>query len=330
MRFRRFAKPSFFGLTVLLVAATVLAFQREPAKASIRPYSAGVFALDLDGAIVGFLRSVEGGFPKANIVVNDRTPDNVTKKHVANIRYEDITIQVLPTASKSLFDWINQTWQGKPARKNGSIASGSYDRKELSRVDFTNALITETTIPAMDSALKEPGFLTVKFSPEHTQMRSGSGALLAGPATTSKVWLPSNFRLEIGGLDCSRVSKVDSFTIKMTTAQDNIGRVREATKVPGKLEIPNLVFYVPEVFAKSFYDLQNSFLLGGKNGDAQELNGKLYLLDQTRTGVLLQIGLNNLGLVSVSPEKAEANSDLVRRVRVEMYCERMDLSTSGK
>ena len=55
--------------------------------ASDRSHTAGRFMLDIDGYNVGFLKKFSGLAMEADIVQNDLGPDNVQKKHVANIKW---------------------------------------------------------------------------------------------------------------------------------------------------------------------------------------------------------------------------------------------------
>ena len=64
--------------------------------------------------------------------------------------------------------------------------------------------------------------------------------MTAVKSPAQKQFLPSNFRLEIDGLDCTKVSKIDSFTVKQPIQTDDIGDKRDYKKEPGKLEFPNL------------------------------------------------------------------------------------------
>ena len=50
--------------------------------ADARTYTAGRFALDVDGYNVGFLKKFSGLAMEADIVANDLGPDNMQKKHV--------------------------------------------------------------------------------------------------------------------------------------------------------------------------------------------------------------------------------------------------------
>src|SRR5687768_17196512 len=56
-----------------------------------------------------------------------------------------------------------------------------------------------------------------------------------------KQWLASNFRLTIPGVDTSKVSKIGAFTATQNVIGDQLGEARELQRVPGKLELGNLV-----------------------------------------------------------------------------------------
>jgi hypothetical protein len=51
-----------------------------------RTYTGGRFALDINGENAGYLKKFSGLAMEADIVANDLGPDNVQKKHVANIK----------------------------------------------------------------------------------------------------------------------------------------------------------------------------------------------------------------------------------------------------
>ena len=93
----------------------------------------------------------------------------------------------------------------------------------------------------MDGASKDAAYLTLKFAPEYTAGRPRHPGKLRAPLKTNqKLWVPSNFRVAIDGLDCTRVIRVDSFTVKQSVATDDIGDVRDYLRVPAKVEFPNL------------------------------------------------------------------------------------------
>jgi hypothetical protein len=299
----------------------------QPASAALDPRAsvAGRYALELDGQFIDFLKAAEGGFPKSDVIAEPIGPSPFVKKHIGPPKYQDIVIQCNPVMPKLLFDWIVATLAHNYIRKNGTIVTGTFDYKEQSRLQFNNALISEVSFPACDGASKETAYMTVKFSPEFTKPLKGSGAVMKGSMVKAqqKLWLPANFRLTIPGLDCTKVSKIDAFTIKQSVKQDNIGEMRDYQKVPSKLEFPNLSIYVAESNAGTFYAWFEDMVIKGNAGEDREPDGTLELLSPNRQDVLLTVNFKHLGIFSFAPEKAEAGADQIRRVKVEMYCEQI-------
>ena len=126
-----------------------------------------------------------------------------------------------------MYQWIQAAWTTNDVRKNGSIVASDYNLVARSEREFFDALITEVTIPAMDAASKNQCYMTVKFAPEMVRMNKASGKVTSAPvAATKEMWLASNFRLEIAGLDCSKVSAIGSFGVRRAAAADTIGDAR--------------------------------------------------------------------------------------------------------
>src|SRR5262245_16828365 len=107
-----------------------------------RAYVAGKYALDLDG-VATFIQDASGGGAYADVVEEQVAPTGFTKKHIAGVKYEDITINCGTGMSKSFYEWIKTSLDLKYPRKDGAIVAADYDYKEFSRLEFTNALITE-------------------------------------------------------------------------------------------------------------------------------------------------------------------------------------------
>ena len=323
-----FQKSKWLGVAatgVLLSAGIVLVRGQVGATkvGSTRAFVAGVFGLELDNKIVGFARSVEGGNVVAEVVEERAGPTYFTKKHIGAPKYQELVIAVPFGADKSLYNWIAATWNGNYQRKNGAVLFADYKFDTQRKLDFFNALVTETSIPECDGSSKEPSYMSIKVTPESTRAGTPAGKV---SANKTEMWLPSNFKLDIGGTDCSRVSKIEAFVVKQTVATNAPGNVRESLRTPGKLEFPNLVFYVPESFAKAFYDWHEDFVIKGNNTDARERSGSLQFLDATRQKALMTVKFFNLGIMSVVTERADGRGELTRRVKVELYCERMEFS----
>lgn len=104
--------------------------------------------------------------------------------------------------------------------------------------DFADGLVTEIGIPALDATAQDAAKLVVKMSPERTRIKASFRAAV------QKRWLPRNFRLEVSGVDCRHVAKVDAFTVKQSVRADG-RRAPQASTV---------VVWVPESEARSWLD----------------------------------------------------------------------------
>jgi hypothetical protein len=298
-----------------------------------RTYVSGNYFLTLGGVKCGLLKAVDGGAISAEVIHEPAGPSFFVKKHIGQPKYQEFTLQADFSMESAFYEWIAQSWKMNYQRKDGSIVAMDYTLTPKSERQFTQALITETTIPAVDGSSKEPAYLTVKLAPEVIRDAAPSGQKTdyGQPGKVEqKVFVSCNFRLEIDGLDCSKVNKVDSFTVKQTAVTDDIGDARDYAKEPGKLEFPNLKITVAETGAQGFAEWHKSFVIEGHNDESREKGGTLTLLSPNRQNTLLQIKFFNLGIFKIQPAKAEANTDAIRQVEVELYVERMEMLYGGK
>lgn len=291
-----------------------------------RTYLSGKYALELDGVMVGFLQSADGGNPVAEVVTEQLQPDDtVVKKHIAGVKYEDITVTVGTGMSSLFYDWIRSTLSGNPQRKSGSIVYADYNNREVSRLDFTYALITEIDLPALDAASKDAAKMTIKFHPEMTRQVAGDGSTLRlpGDGLKQKKWLPANFRLRIDGLDSamSRVNKIEAITIKQKVVEDPVGECRDCLQGPAGLDYSNLVFTTTESASQALTNWRDDFMIQGNAGDDQEKSGTLEYLTADNRDVLFTLNFDHLGIFRLAPDKMEPNSAQIRRVKAEMYFE---------
>jgi hypothetical protein len=184
-----------------------------------RSYTAGRFALDIDGVNVGLVAGLDGGVAQGNVVVEDQLPGaTVQLKHLSGVKYDDFTVQVGSAMGKPMYDWIKASFDKGYQRKNGALIAADFNYKEKSRHTMSQAFISEVTIPALDGASKEAGYLAVGVTAPKVTDAAGSGAPVQ--AAKQKAWLCSNFAFQLDGLDTSRVASIDSFTWKCSVAPD--------------------------------------------------------------------------------------------------------------
>ena len=297
----------------------------------VRSYVAGKFALTLGGVQIGSLYSAAGGDAFGQVVKEKVGPDNIALKHLGGVAYEPITV-VTDFQSKALMNWIGESWKGKSARQSGSILEADYDYTIRGEREFFNAIIAETTLPALDLASKDPARITVKLAPEYTRLKGGSGAKATGtyPAKTSARWLPSNFRFEMAGLDGTKVNKIDAITVRQTVTENAIGEQRDYQKEPGAIDFPNLRITLASSSAQSWLAWHDDFVIKGNNGAGQERSGTIIYLDPTRTTEYGRVNLTNCGIFRLSQEPVVAGAESISRMVAELYCEGMELVPNSK
>jgi len=215
-------------------------------------------------------------------------------------------------------------------RKSGSVLTLDYSFTPKLQLDFQNAMIVETTIPACGSDSKEPSYIALKILPEHIASATPAVSPTTDLSTRKKIWLPSDFRLSIDGLDCSRISRIDSFTVTQGIVADDFGDVKSPASASGKLGFPNLRITLAEATSGTWQAWHKDFVIDGNNDEAKERNGSLVFLSRDLREELGRISFYNLGIVRCVPERAEMNMDTARQVIAELYCERMEFVCPGE
>lgn len=310
------------GLLALGAPALAAGWVQEAQGVTVRTYTAGVYGLELDGAFVGYLSGFSGGYLVGDVVKEKPGPDFISRKHLAGVRVEPVTIECGLPMTKPFYDWIKAGIEpgAKFARKNGAIIEYDNARREMGRRLFTSALITGVEFPPCDGASRDAARLTVTLAPETLRLAGSKGGNAPLSERKAAPWLRSAFRLAIAGLDTARVSKVEALEITVERA-DGIGETRDFSKVPPTIQVPNLVITVADTSIGPYYAWLDDFLVKGNHTQDKERTGTLEYLAPDLKSSLLTLTLYNLGIVKVAPEPAAAGAEQIRRSKVEMYCE---------
>lgn len=300
--------------------------------AAARPrVSVSNFALEIDGQTAGYVHAVEGGEATGQVVALRESSESVARKHIGAVNYEDVTVTVDLSLDPVFFTWITDTLQQKNLRRDVTVLTLDADLKVRRQDDYYNALITAVTVPKMDGSSKDAGYFIVKFSPEYARNKKGDESKYkAAVGPKRKMWLVSNFRLQIDGLDCSKVHSIDSFTIKQVITDEAVGEHRNIAREPAHVEIPNLCITLTEAAAQTFFDWHDDFVIKGNNSSDYEKSGTLTFLTPDLKTTLGEIRFTNLGIFRLSGGKREANSEQPRRVKAELYVEQMRLDVGSK
>jgi phage tail-like protein len=294
-----------------------------------RAYAAAHFALELDKkSDLGMFRSIEGGSIKADVMTYQNGGTYDRWRQLGKPKFEDIKIQVGMAMSKSFYDWIKEFFQGNAVRKDGAIVAADFYYKERARREFTDAMIKELTFPKLDGQDKSTAYMNVTIAVEDIVFKKGGGAALQQNAgnDAQKSWKACNFRFFLDGFDGKRVTKVDSFTIKQNILEYASGGSRWTSKTPSAMDYPQLSFYVPESDAQPFMD---HFMNRGVKGEVPgRLNGHIEMFDNQNTTVF-SVAFTNADILNVQPDKADASSEEIKQVKIDLYTEGMTFSYSG-
>ena len=292
-----------------------------------RSYTASSFILELDGShIAGFFRSVEGGGVKSDVMTYQMGNSPDLWRQLSKPKYEDVKIQVGMSMSQEFYGWISQFFSGSIERRNGAIIAGDFHYKERARRVMKNMLISEVQIPKFDAGDKAPCYMTVGLVPETVEFEPGNPSIDLSPTVQmrQKLWTPNRFEFTINGFEgcLSRVTKIDSFTIKQGILEYRSGNHRDPWRVPGRIEFPNLTFYLPEADARPLINHFKTRVLAGKPPPHTRLTGGITALDAD-LNPLCTISLAGIDISAIGPDKSDSTSQDIKQIRIDITCESM-------
>lgn len=282
-----------------------------------REYSAGKFMLELEGAAAGFLQAVAGGEPYASVISEAVGEGEMVRKHLGPVAYEPIRLSFGAGMGAPLFAWMSEWLTGQQPIHSGAVVFLDYNFKELSRLEFDSAMITEIVFPGLDAASKDNAYLSLSLQPGQTRFsKASSGAIIPSFGGKIKQLMLSNFRVKIGDLPTKRISKIDAMTVKQTISQ---GEARG-------LQVPDLVLTLLEIDANQWFDWFDDFAIKGDTGEKRERGGAIDFLSPDLKTVIFTLNFSNLGIFRISRERHETGAEVVAKVRVELYCEQIAFS----
>ena len=290
-----------------------------------RPYGQTV-TLEIEQVNQGFVQSFEGGSTFGDVAVEKLSPDHIVHKHVAGVKYDDITVTVGTGMGKDLYEYVKSAFGTAHIRKDMSFKRADFNQNVTWQMDVFHTLVTGVRFPELDASSKNLGLLTLTLTPEFTRIKPASGKLSQSLGSKTKQWITSNFRLTIPGLDCTRVSKIGALNLTFDVPDSPVGEQRDYQKLPSVLNVPNLVVTVPEQFGQSFIDWHTTFLIQGKNDQSQEKEGTLEFLTPDLKETLFTLKFHSLGIFRLTADKFDAHSETTRNLTAEMYCEAMEFS----
>jgi phage tail-like protein len=304
------------------------------AQKTSRTYISDRFVLELDGQYVGTLQSIEGGTLKSAGVVEEKIgKESLVTRYPGRPQYDDITIQVGMTMAPRFWEWLSKSFNYEAEKKDGAIVALDYDNHERWRRDFYGALIAEVGFPALDGAAKEPAYLTVKIAVEKIDVKKSSGKHAGEQDPKNewekqRLWLPSNFSFKVDKFGAGKKlpnAKVEAFTVKQNVITVPVGKELIAKKEPGRVEFPQLSVTVMERDADQWLKWYQEFVRDGEHTPGNESNGHIEYLKRDTNAQLLVLDIYSMGILEVSPVKHDSKQAQIQKLKISLYCERMEL-----
>ncbi len=324
---RTFLKTAGMATAVASAVPLALSLPGRPTTVAAeekRTYTGGRFLLELNGVAAGIVPALSGGYPYAEVIEFD-SGDGLRKKRPGRTKYGNITLRAHAGMGEPLWSWISAMLSGKPLFKSGAVHNLDSSLTATNMIEFEDALITEVTFPTLDGGSKETAYLDIVITPSVTSLKPGK----AKPPIEKKQkqWLTSNFRLNIGSLPASRVSKIDSFTIKQGFAEFDQGDGGGRSIEPTKIEFPNLSVTLSELDGAPWFAYLDSFVVQGRNGTGDEVSGTIEYLSPDLKTVLAQISLGGMGLFRLEhTSSSDASTGKGRTLDAELYVNTMQFS----
>ncbi len=258
---------------------------------------------DVSKAAVNNMRTSTTGNTVSKVIRDGKLTDN---------EYLNLTYEILPANEfqielgmgpipGSLRDLMNSFITGQSVKKSGSFIAADMNTNVNSKINFKNSLISEISFPGMDAKSKNtPMTISLKFKPEEISFKKETDKITEPlKPDNKKQWMPSNFKIEIEGLPCNEIKRVESFKITQKNVEEKIGPVKNNKIVPGKMEYPNLVFYVPDFDSESWKYWFSNF---EKQKVTEEKKGSIRYFDNNSKQVFA-LSFKNIIPVSIQPSR---------------------------
>ena len=297
-----------------------------------RSYVSGNFSFQLDGLDCGMIQKIEGGNISAEVVSLANSSGYWNYKHLGPIKIADFKLQMAGIQGGPVYDWIDSALKMNHVYKNGGIYAYDFNQKCKSIREFQDSLLTEIGLPACDGGDKNPAYLSLSFAAQNVATKPGDDSHSPGAVNMKQKGLSGgNFKLTVDKCKdaCTTIAKSDALTVKMGIQRDDVGATRIMDLVPGKIDFPNLVFHVSEIEADAWYAYHEDFVVKGNCGEDAHTTAELVYYDQAFAKELVRVTMKDMGIFNLTADAEEDHKDAIKRVKVEMYMQTLEIAFPG-
>lgn len=295
----------------------------RPSAAAVRPsYRVANYALEIDGVPSGMLRSFSGGQASADVVRDEAGADCFVRKSLApGVNYADLVFSVAGIPGPEVMSWVYEALSCNAGGRSGAIVSLDLSNKQVRRLEFKNAVITEVTLPPLDAAEAKAAFgLTLRCRADATQIQPGSRETFPLPKPSALKGSTGNFRVTFdGGLEKTLVDRVGSLIFKRKEIRAELDNA--PLGLLGPVDVADFEMEVLENNSEALYEWHQRFVVEGKNGSEGERNATIDLLAPNLKSTLGTIQLSGLGIYSLEPPSGDSGKEARAHVIARLYCQ---------
>lgn len=292
-------------------------------------FSSANFILELDGTPTSIVRSVEGGVIKTEMLTyHANAQKGAIWRQNGKLKYEPLKVVAGLSAGLPLYNWMNSFCKGDCLRKTGAVVVADFNYVEQGRRDF-EGIISSLDFGAFNATDKNPANVTITIDCEALGYAPpAKGAKIGGSddavakqqhvAACNFEFIYDNYSAQ----PIKRVTKVDAFSLKGKTIEYHHGGRLDPIKIAGKIEQPNITFYMPEIDAAFFIKLMDE----AKKGNRPPQSDAALRFFNNQKSVQGEVKFMGCHVFNVQPDKLDANNEDVRQVKVEMAIESMSFT----
>jgi hypothetical protein len=214
--------------------------------------------LELGGKLAGRLLGVSGGTIK-DVRMSEPIGSGIQKiKHLSVTEVEPLDVVCGTGMSQDFYKWIGQNFGIRQyGRRSGAVIFVDKQLQPIRRLEFFEALVVGTILPALDKNAKGNAVLKVRIQPERIQVLTPTDwGINPGVYKSAKfkTWSVTDFRLEIDGLarEARQATKIGSIEMTQGTKKLYIGDERFVHVEPTKNEYPHVYIEVPVLNGDGF------------------------------------------------------------------------------
>ncbi len=289
-----------------------------------RSMTTGKFLFTIDGTPAGYVQSFEGGNMVAELYAHKAGGANFQKKHVTTRKWTPVKVRTGIGMSKGLYEWMQAAFDMGVLYKNGAVTVCDFNYKAQRRMDALNMLMTKVTFPTLDGSSSQGGYFDIEMQPEQCRWIKEGGQTIVGElGEKQKAWHTANWRLDMAGLPCARVAKIEGLSWECKTKPGEIGDAIEYTNHPVATTVSDFSLEISLADLEPWAAKAKAWFVDGQCLEGDEMTATVTLLAPDRSTSLGTLELLNVGFKEFEANpKIEAESDKIARFKVKLYAER--------